>query len=98
MHFALSWDISASGDRWREINDAMKVLLKGYSWVKPLKTFYVIKVDAAEQREKLIDGLVEVVGRYSEAINFVATPVMSGGGYNGWLPSEMWEKIEKRAQ
>lgn len=98
MHVALSWDISASGERWTQINNAMREQFKGYSWVRPLRTFYVIKVQSTDDRDALVNRIVEVTKGFTETIHFVVTPVMSGGGYNGWLPQELWDKINQRTQ
>ena len=98
MHVALSWDISASGDRWTKINDAMKEPIKGYSWVRPLTTFYVVKVQSTQDRDSLVDRLISVAKTFPEKIHFVISPVMTGGGYSGWLPKELWELINQRTQ
>lgn len=98
MHVTVSWDISATGNRWNEINNLMKGALKGYSWVRPLKTLYVVKVDSAEERIELKDALVEVIKSVSETVHLIITPPMEGGNYTGWLPKSLWEKINQRAK
>ncbi|MEX2359606.1 MAG: hypothetical protein WD803_00850 [Gammaproteobacteria bacterium] len=98
MHVALSWDIKAVSPRWTEINDDMKEQLNGYSWVRPLSTYYVVNVQSAQDRDELVDKLVGVAKRHTETIYFVVTPVMTGGGYNGWLPKDLWDKINQRTK
>jgi hypothetical protein len=98
MHVALSWDINASGARWTTINDALRGELKNYAWVRPLATFYIVNISTAEQRDGIVDALSAVARRFSETINFVVTPPMIGGGYNGWLPKDLWDKINERAK
>lgn len=98
MHVVISWEITATGDRWTAINTSLKEALKGYSWVRPLKTFYIVKVQSQEQRNELNATLVKVVKGTHERINFVMTPAMEGGSYSGWLPRDLWEKINQRTQ
>ncbi|WP_144401577.1 hypothetical protein [Isoalcanivorax pacificus] len=98
MHIVISWDISAEGNRWNTINDEMKECLSGYSWVRPLKTFYVVKVNSSNHREQLITALQSVAKSNSEKIHFVASPAMTGGSYNGWLPKDLWDKIGERTK
>jgi hypothetical protein len=98
MHIALSWDITASGPRWTTINDALREELKYYPWVRPLSTFYIVNISTGEQRDSIVDALTAVAKRFPEKIYFVVTPPMSGGGYNGWLPKDLWDKINERAK
>lgn len=96
MHVTLSWDISAEGAKWNEINEELKALIKGYSWVRPLKTVYVLKINSQEDREKLIESLTARIKEKNYSVNLLVTPVMSGGRYNGLLPKDLWEKINER--
>lgn len=98
MHIMLSWDIAATGEKWNAANARMKEALSGYSWVRPLKTLYIVKVSSQEQRQELKAALVEVVQGTTERITFVMTPAMEGGAYSGWLPKPLWEKIAKRVK
>lgn len=97
MHIVVSWDISASGNRLTEIDNKMRQGLKGYSWVRPLKAFYVVQVTSEEDRKNIKSALVGVAKEATEHVNFVVSPAMSGGRYDGYLPQDMWEKINKRS-
>jgi hypothetical protein len=94
----LSWDIAATGERWTAINARLKEVLSTYSWVRPLKTVYIVKVASQEQRQELKAAFVDVVKSTSERVNFVMSPPMEGGSYSGWLPKPLWEKIAKRTK
>jgi hypothetical protein len=98
MHVTVSWDISATGNRWTEINNLMKGALEGYSWVRPLKTVYILKVDSVEERTELKNALVNVIKSVDEKVHVLITPPMEGGSYSGWLPKSLWEKINQRAK
>lgn len=95
MHVVISWDIESS-ENWTSINEALIACMKSYSWVKPLNTLYVVQVSSLEDRDKLISQLTEVAKQQPDDIQFLCTPVMSGGAYNGWLPGNMWNEINKR--
>lgn len=96
MHVTLSWDISAEGARWNEINEKLKAEIKNYSWVRPLKTVYVVKVASLEDRNSLTERLISVIKSNNYDVNVMVTPVMTGGRYNGYLPRDLWEKINER--
>ena len=98
MHVTLSWEITATGDRWMQVNNALKAALKGYSWVRPLKTLYVVEVKSAQDRQELKDALLAVIKATPEKVNLVITPPMEGGSYTGWLPKDLWDKINQRTK
>ena len=98
MHFVLSWDIEAEGQKWTEINEAMKQGLSGYLWVRPLTTFYIVKANSQHDWDTIQKNLVGVAKRYSEEISFIMSPLMDGGRYNGWLPKDLWPKIRERTE
>lgn len=96
MHFALSWDITAENNRWKEINDQMHAVVAAYSWVKPLTTFYIVKVASQAEWDKILNTLGTIAKENKEKIHFVMTPLMNGGRYNGILPEKWWETINQR--
>ena len=96
MHIAISWDISASGDRWNTINEQMREEIHPYSWVRPLTTFYVVKVNGETDRETIRSNLEDVAKSVNEKVHFLVSPIMSSSRYSGYLPQDMWEKINQR--
>lgn len=97
MHFIVSWDTKAQGERQSEINSALKGCLKGYSWVRPLVAFYIVKVDSQKDWDSIFECLTNVARQYKREANFVLSPLMEGGRYNGWLPKNLWPAIRKRS-
>jgi hypothetical protein len=97
MHIVVSWDISNADDQHAELNKAMRGGLDGYSWARPLTTFYVVRVESESDRATIRDRLLKVAQTDSASITFVVSPVMAGGRYDGFLPSDMWEKLNKRS-
>jgi hypothetical protein len=97
MHCIISWDISKENPEWEELNDTMKKCFSGYSWVKPLSTFYIVKIDDTSERDTIKEAMVKVCRKNSKKINFIISPVLEGSGvYGGWLPKTLWPKIRKR--
>ena len=96
MHTIISWDIKAEGDEWEALNTSLRNCLDGYSWVKPLTTFYVVQLDDASERQELKDCLTEVCRANPKKINLIIAPAMEGGSYGGWLPKTLWPKIKQR--
>lgn len=97
MHIVICWDIKGSNPRRSEINTKLKGCLKGYSWVRPLSTFYVVKIASDAQRTAIKKSMTEVVSSIPDKVHFVISPTMAGGRYGGWLPRSMWDKLNKRS-
>lgn len=98
MHVMLTWEIQAQGERWTAINTQLKDVLKGYSWVRPLRATYIVKVNSPENRLELKTSIIDVIKSTNEKINFVMTPAMEGGSYTGWLPKDLWDKVNQRTK
>ena len=99
MHFVLSWDISATGNERTQIEEAIKLVIKPYSWVRPLTTFYIIKVDTQEQWDKIFAALNAAARSHgSNKAHYVMSPLMNGGQYNGLLPKNLWDAINERTK
>ena len=96
MHIAVTWDISASGTRWNEINDQMREVLRPFSWVRPLTTFFVVRLNLHADQDSIRDGLLAVAKSVAEQVHFVVSPIMSSGRYDGYLPQDMWPELNQR--
>lgn len=98
MHFVVAWDIKSMESRRKVINDAMKEGLRGYSWVRPLTSFYIVRVNSQESWISIKESLASTAQKFPSEVYFVMTPLMEGGGYRGWLPKDLWPKIRKRTE
>jgi hypothetical protein len=98
MHFVISWDIKAEGQRRTQIENDLKACITGYSWVHSLTTFYIVKVNSQTDWDSILTKLQAVGRKYTPDVNFVLTPLMSGGRYDGWLPKDLWTKIGERTK
>ncbi len=96
MHVAVTWDIKTSGARWTELDEQMRNVLKAYSWVRPLSTFYIVRVNGELDRQTILGTMTTVAKSTTESINFLISPVMSAGQYDGYLPENTWKDINER--
>lgn len=97
MHIVVSWDIKTAQPKWGEIDEKMKLCLNGYSWVRPLTTFYVLKIAGESERTVIRDRLLAVAKEAGVTVHFVISPAMAGGRYDGYLPSDSWAKLNERS-
>jgi len=97
MHIVISWDIKAEKPRWDEIDDALKKSLDGYSWVRPLTTFYVVRIPSEADRAAIRNKLLNVAKGAGVTVHFIVSPSMAGGRYDGFLPSDTWPKLNERS-
>jgi hypothetical protein len=98
MHIMLAWDITAKDDRAKAISGEMKSALDGFSWVRVLRNVFILKIDAVEDRDNLHEKLKRVASEVGEdeKVNFIISPALEGGRYQGWLPKRLWPKINAR--
>lgn len=96
LHIATSWDIAATGDRWKALNEQMLEVLKPYSWVRPLSTFYIVQIHTESARGNIQSALEAVAKAAPERIHFLISPAMQGGRYDGYLPRDTWSQINSR--
>lgn len=97
MHIVVSWDIKTKQPKWGEVDEKLKACLDGYSWVRPLTTFYVVKIGSESDRVQIRERLVNVAKSAGVTTHIVVSPAMSGGRYDGYLPSDSWPKINARS-
>ena len=96
MHFIVSWDIQAEDGEWDEINAQLKECIEDYSWVRPLSTFYIVRVSDVQKWQEIRRSLIEVAESSTIRIHLVIGPLMYGGQYDGYLPKDIWPELEKR--
>ena len=93
MHFVLSYDLGATGERRTQIENEIHSIIAPYRNVKCLTTFYVIHVSNHSEWDLMRQQLSNYSTRISEKLNFIMTPLMDGGMYNGMLPQDQWINI-----
>lgn len=95
MYVVISWDISASGSEWNVINERLVGVFKPYSWIRPLNTFYVVKINAEQQRNAIYNELLTAAKSTPLRVLFLVSPVIIGR-FEGLLPKETWPDLNSR--
>ena len=98
MHFAVSWDIKVSGEEASRLNVQLKEKISPYPWVQALSNFYIVRVDSQETWDKILKELQAIGLANPYKVNFVITPLMVGGRYNGILPQNLWGEINQKSE
>lgn len=98
MHFVVSWNIKGNVTKRKAIAAELKAALAGYSWVRPLPNLYIVRVGSQIDWANVLEGLKAVARLHPKRVNFVASPLMQGGGYRGWLPKDLWPKVSARTK
>jgi len=83
MYCVISWDISAVNPRWSQINDQMLGCLKGYHYVRPVNTFYLVTIAEASQIVDIQACFVMVSNQTKENISFILSPAFSKHSWSG---------------
>lgn len=94
MHFVLSYDLGASGERRTEIENQIEHILSPYTHVKRLTTFYIIHITVASEWDTILSRLSELSQSITESFHFIMSPTMpTGSRYNGMLSRGDWDEI-----
>jgi hypothetical protein len=97
MHMVVSWDIKTENPKWAEIDAKLKDALQGFSWVRPLTTFYVVRLTSDADRMTIRDRMLVIAKAAGVTVHFILSPVMAGGRYDGYLPADSWPKLNERS-
>ena len=95
MHFVLTYDLSAQGERRAEIETRIEQILNPYVHVKRLTTFYIIHVNDVASWEQIRLSLTNLSQSIQETFHFIMAPAMKGGRYNGILNQGEWDEINR---
>ncbi len=95
MHLAVYWHVRVGGEPAKTVGDAIREVLKGYSWVRPLDSYYVIQVGGEADRAEIHARLLQFARANAGTVRYVITPLMQGK-YTGFLPKTMWTKLSER--
>lgn len=95
MHFIVSWDIPITTPNREGIESQLIGCFNSYQYIKPLTTFYVIKVSSQTEYSNVLTNLQTIGKGISGAFRLVVSPVMTGGRYDGLLDNETWKTINQ---
>ncbi len=96
MHFIVAWDMDASGKRELEIVKQLESCLTDYAWVSPVNNVYIIGARNSVDYIKVRNGLTRMMKQFpDDEVNFIMGPIMKGGQYDGLLPEDVWDDVNK---
>ena len=74
----------------------MRGVLRPYSWVQTMRSYFVVKVASEQERQAIYNGLLAVSTSVPERVLFLVTPTMYIGQYVGLVDSSVWPQINAR--
>jgi uncharacterized protein YbjT (DUF2867 family) len=93
MHFLLTWGIGGTREQQVVVLNSLNAAIKPYQHFLALASTYVIRVNSQADWET-IKGALEAIAKTSPVpLNFIMTPLMQGGRYDGWMPQPAWQQI-----
>jgi hypothetical protein len=75
MHFVVAWETQSQGERQNEINSAMEQGLLGYSWIRLLRTFYILDVGLEHDWNIVHEKLLAIATLFPGEVNFLMSPI-----------------------
>jgi len=75
MHFVMAWESQTQGERWREINNTVENGFIGYSWLRLLRTFYVLEIDSDNDWNVVHERMLAIASRFPGEFNFLMSPI-----------------------
>lgn len=95
MHFVLSYDLSiAAGVQRDQIVEQIERILPENNFVRRLSTFYIIHIESNNDWQRILDAMT-ALSRNTPQLNFIMSPLMNGGIYNGYIPQDQWAAINQ---
>ena len=75
MHFVVAWESETQDNRWNEINKNLENSLSGYSWLRLLRTFYILEIDEERDWHIVHERLLAVAAHFPGEFNFLMSPI-----------------------
>ena len=102
MHVMAAWDVGGGGRVPAEVNRVVKEALEGYSWVRPMRGVAIVRVRDLEDRDEVVERLIEAVEQLEKArdvdVKLVVSPgIPHGWPYDGYLAERVWKAVEDRS-
>jgi hypothetical protein len=99
MYFIVSWDIGTTEPAWSKINEQLRDCFKGYEQIRPVNTFYMVKVANAQQYDAIHACLLKIAQNSTTVkVHFIMSPLLTVTGWKGFLPKDSWTKIAELAK
>ncbi len=93
MHFVVSWDIPVTTVNREGLESQLIGCFNSYQYVKPLTTFYIVKVSSQTEYSNILTNLQTIGKSIPGGFRLVISPLMTGGRYDGLHDNETWQTI-----
>ena len=90
MHSLLYFKTQPSEE---QIRAEIAMTLDGKYTESPLEDVYVVQLADNTEWKELVSALQVIGAKYPQRLQFILTPLMEGGTYDGWIPKHMWPKL-----
>jgi len=98
MHFLLTYGINGTREQQMPVLNSINAAIMPYQHYLALASTYVVRVNSQTDWEAIKVAL-EMIARNSPVpLNFLMTPLMHGGRYDGWMPQPAWQQINLLTQ
>ena len=96
MYTFLTYHIADIPDNQiRKFDKKVSSVLNRYNKVQVFDRTFIIRINGQTDWDNIYNQLKSIAELCGCDFKFVLSPATVGGGYNGWLPKEMWGKIRK---
>jgi hypothetical protein len=95
MHFTLSWDVEGNEESFKRISSLMTETISKHALLvtEPISKYVVVKVESEAYWHIILKALTGICEMYKGKINFIMSPPMKGGQYNGKMRD--WIKVNE---
>jgi hypothetical protein len=99
MHFTVSWDIETSDTEvYKKVSLLMVDTVKRHCEIltEPISKYIVVKVENEAKWHIILKALTGICEMYKGKINFIMSPPMTGGQFNGRIKD--WTRVNEAAK
>ena len=99
MHVLLTYGVNGTPDQIATINTKVGEALKPYAHYRALGNTYIVRANSAVEWSAILQKIQLIAQQSTIPMNFLMTPLVAAGNqYNGWMPKESWDAINKLTQ
>jgi hypothetical protein len=94
MHFMIKWEVRVASHQ-QKISAGLLEAIKPLLAISPISDCLVVNVKSAEEYAAVKNRIIEFAKANPPDLYLLVSPLMTGPGYAGWLPSTVWPELNK---
>jgi hypothetical protein len=98
MHFLLTYGIGGTKEQQAVVLNSINATIKPHQHCLALASTFIVRVDSQSDWETIKSALESIAKTSPVPLNFIMTPLMHGGKYDGWMPQPAWQNINTLTQ